>query len=132
MDEKLSSRQLTILEFLGEFIAENGYAPTVRETCTGTGLSSPSSVKYHFDALEKKGYIERDPRRPRTLMITAVGKGHLPNVIELPSSQESATNADAVDVPLVGRIAAGYDADIAVLNDDYSVLQTYVKGTPQL
>ena len=107
MDEKLSSRQLTILEFLGEFIAENGYAPTVRETCTGTGLSSPSSVKYHFDALEKKGYIERDPRRPRTLMITAIGKERLPNVIELPSSQESATHADAVDVPLVGRIAAG-------------------------
>lgn len=107
MDEKISSRQLTILEFLAEFIADNGYAPTVRETCTGTGLSSPSSVKYHFDALEKKGYIERDPRRPRTLMITAVGKEHLPNIIELPSSQESATHADAVDVPLVGRIAAG-------------------------
>lgn len=107
MDEKLSSRQLTILEFLGEFIAENGYAPTVRETCTGTGLSSPSSVKYHFDALEKKGYIERDPRRPRTLMITAVGKERLPNVIELPTAHESATHADAVDVPLVGRITAG-------------------------
>lgn len=105
MDEKLSSRQLRILEFLREFISQNGYAPTVRETCAGAGLSSPSSVKYHFDALEEKGLIERDPRRPRTLMLTPVADRALPPLEN--ASASGAGRADSVDVPLVGRIAAG-------------------------
>ena len=105
MSEKPSGRQLTILEFLRQFIADNGYAPTVRETCTGIGLSSPSSVKYHFDALEKKGLIERDPRRPRTLMLTDAALEAMPG--QNPPIELGFSHADSVDVPLVGRIAAG-------------------------
>ncbi|WP_182354611.1 transcriptional repressor LexA [Flaviflexus huanghaiensis] len=104
MSEKPSGRQLKILEFLRQFIADNGYAPTVRETCAGIGLSSPSSVKYHFDALEKKGLIERDPRRPRTLMLTGGAAAATP--VEAPIELR-AEHADSVNVPLVGRIAAG-------------------------
>lgn len=101
MTDDLTGRQLAVLRFIQEFSAENGYAPTVRETAAGTGFSSPSSVKYQFDALEKKGYLAKDPRRPRTLMLTPLATGEPDNVVEMPE------RADAVDVPLVGRIAAG-------------------------
>ena len=101
MTEDLTGRQLDVLEFIQAFTAENGYAPTVRETATGIGLSSPSSVKYQLDALQAKGYLAKDPRRPRTLMLTA--KAGLP--AEAPSAPIE--RADSVDVPLVGRIAAG-------------------------
>lgn len=105
MNEKISERQLAILEFLHSFMADNGYAPSVRETCSGTGFSSPSSIKYHFDELEKKGLIDRDPRRPRTLMLTDAALSVLG--IETASPEPDISRADAVDVPLVGRIAAG-------------------------
>lgn len=100
MTEDLTDRQLGVLEFIKAFTAENGYAPTVRETAMGIGLSSPSSVKYQLDALQTKGYLAKDPRRPRTLMLTEKA-GAFPHPVD------SIERADAVDVPLVGRIAAG-------------------------
>ncbi|MBM9433135.1 transcriptional repressor LexA [Flaviflexus equikiangi] len=124
MVDKLSGRQLTILEFLKEFIAENGYAPTVRETCAGTGLASPSSVKYHFDALEKKGLIERDPRRPRTLMLTSQARDSAPELTAVPSER-----ADSVDVPLVGRIAAGSPILADQMVEEVFSLPRHMTGT---
>lgn len=108
MADKISTRQLEILAFLRDSISENGYAPTVRETCTGIGLSSPSSVKYHFDALESHGLIDRDPQRPRTLTLTPAGRALLPEEeAPKPVTSIDELRADSVDVPLVGRIAAG-------------------------
>lgn len=104
MTEKLTPRQATVLDFIQSYTAENGYSPTVREIAAVIGLSSPSSVKYQLDALEKKGYLAKDPRRPRTLILTEralpAPEDELPPVAHI-------ERADSVDVPLVGRIAAG-------------------------
>lgn len=66
----LTSKQAEILTFIQEKIIENGYPPTVREICQATGLASSSTVHIH---LEEKGYIQRDPSKPRTIKILKGG-----------------------------------------------------------
>lgn len=66
---KLSSRQVHILEYIKKTILEKGYPPTVREIAEEVGLSSPSSVHGQMEALENKGYIKRDPTKPRSIEV---------------------------------------------------------------
>ncbi|WP_054953406.1 transcriptional repressor LexA [Flaviflexus massiliensis] len=106
MTENITDRQVEVLAFLQQFMMKNGYAPSVRETGAGIGLASPSSVKHHLDTLEKLGLIERDPRRPRTLMLTDRARSVLGD--DSPAENpDSVQVAESVAVPLVGRIAAG-------------------------
>ncbi len=90
----LTARQRAIMSLIRETTAARGYPPTVREIGEGVGLSSPSSVTYQLDALERRGFLRRDPNRPRALVVA--------------DGQRSAGNQTATAfVPLVGRIAAG-------------------------
>jgi repressor LexA len=68
---RLPPRQAAVLEFLRTFVAEKGYAPTIRETAQAFGIASPNGVLVHFLALERKGYIRRDPQRSRALALLA-------------------------------------------------------------
>lgn len=133
MTQDLTARQEAVLSFVREFSAKHGYPPTVRETCTGTGLSSPSSVKYHFDALEKKGYLTRDPRRPRTLMLTEESVAEEGVEASLSELHPEWIDSDrAVDVPLVGTIAAGAPILADQHIDDVFVLPRQMTGTGEL
>ena len=67
MDGNLTEKQAEVLACVRRMLSENGYCPTVREICAALSLSSPSSVHFHLRALERKGYIRRDPLRPRTV-----------------------------------------------------------------
>ncbi|PFL21644.1 LexA repressor [Bacillus cereus] len=67
--QPLTSRQAQILTFIQERVIENGYPPTVREICKATGLASSSTVHLHLLHLEEKGYIKRDPSKPRTIKV---------------------------------------------------------------
>ncbi|WP_371164461.1 transcriptional repressor LexA [Buchananella felis] len=67
----INQRQQEILAFISGQVTQTGYPPSVREIGEAVGLSSPSSVKHHLDALEKLGFVRRDPRRPRTIEIIA-------------------------------------------------------------
>lgn len=69
----LTPRQAQILTFIQEEVIENGYPPTVREICKATGLASSSTVHGHLLHLEEKGYIQRDPSKPRTIKILIGG-----------------------------------------------------------
>jgi repressor LexA len=90
----LSERQRKILEFIKSFTLDNGYPPTIREIGQAVGISSTSVVNYNLNALQKEGYIMRD----RT-----VSRG-----IRLAESLEGLRAvADVIQVPLLGRIAAG-------------------------
>ena len=66
---KLTDKQTEILEFIREKILANGYPPSVREICQAVGLRSTSSVHSHLSQLEEKGYIRRDPTKPRAIDI---------------------------------------------------------------
>ncbi len=65
----LTTRQLKILGAIKDALENNGYPPSMREIGVVAGLTSPASVKYQLEALEKKGFIRRDPTRGRALEV---------------------------------------------------------------
>lgn len=91
--EKISSKQQEILEYIKETILKKGYPPAVREICEAVHLKSTSSVHSHLETLEEKGYIRRDPTKPRT--------------IEIIDDCFNLTRREVVNVPLLGTVAAG-------------------------
>ncbi len=91
--ENLSAKQQEILDYLKECILKKGYPPAVREICDAVGLKSTSSVHSHLETLEKKGYIRRDPSKPRT--------------IEICDDNFQVLRTEMVNVPVVGNVAAG-------------------------
>ena len=91
--EKISAKQTEVLEFLKNEILNKGYPPSVREICEAVNLKSTSSVFAHLETLEKKGYIRRDPTKPRA--------------IEIIDDNFNMLRRDMVSVPVVGRVAAG-------------------------
>ena len=91
----ISARQQKMLDFIRRFTRERNFPPTIREIGETVGISSTSVVNYNLNALEKKGYIERDKRMSRGLRLVGAGR------------ERSAASRSVVAVPLVGRIAAG-------------------------
>jgi len=89
----LSLRQTNILEFIKEEIRKKGYPPAVREIGQAVGLLSSSTVHGHLQTLEEKGYIRRDPTKPRA--------------IEILDSSSEAPEMNVVQIPIVGRVTAG-------------------------
>lgn len=92
----LTDRQRQILNLITETVHARGYPPSVREIGQSVGLSSPSTVHSHLTALERAGYLRRDPSKPRAI-----------EVIDDGSAETTLRRAPTRDVPLVGRIAAG-------------------------
>ncbi|NMB41487.1 MAG: transcriptional repressor LexA [Firmicutes bacterium] len=92
--KKLTLRQREVLNFINEEVLHRNYPPSVREICKAMGLSSSSTVHAHLKALEKKGYIRRDPTKPRAIEILD------PNV-------SSKQKQRARLVPLLGQVNAG-------------------------
>jgi repressor LexA len=96
----LTARQRRILEFIKDWVERYGYPPSVREIGEAVGLVSPSSVAYQLKALETKGFIRRDPNRPRAVDVRS------PSDLVDDESLNAARPKPAY-VPLLGRIAAG-------------------------
>jgi repressor LexA len=90
---KLTRRQREIYDYLAEFIEHNGYAPSLEEIAARFRLSSVATVHEHLENLESKGAVRRDPHKSRAIELTqpADGRGR----------------SAAVDLPLLGRVAAG-------------------------
>ena len=110
----LTPRQQRILTFLRESIEKRGYPPSIREIGELVGLTSSSSVAHQLRVLEQKGFIKRDPNRPRALEVfipelMAARRGDRPRRRRrLTTRPASATRVPAATyVPMVGRIAAG-------------------------
>lgn len=95
MYEDLTKKQTDILLYIKREAATKGYPPTVREICDAVRLRSPSSVHAHLNTLETKGYIKRDPTKPRAIEIVGV------------DSDMNFRKRQTVDVPIVGRVTAG-------------------------
>ncbi|MGP7961357.1 transcriptional repressor LexA [Sanguibacter sp. A247] len=118
----LTGRQRAVLECIRASLSDRGYPPTMREIGAAVGLTSPSSVKHQLEALERKGFVRRDPNRPRALEIVQANDARVvatelspvTDAAERPSPRivhDSAAEADSRPqpsyVPLVGQIAAG-------------------------
>ena len=103
----LTQRQRRVLEVIRDSIERRGYPPSVREIGEAVGLSSASSVAHQLSVLQKKGWLRRDPNRPRALDVRLPGDSagaSAPTVIAPASAEETPA---PTYVPLVGRIAAG-------------------------
>lgn len=91
--EPISDKQAQILEYIKDQIMEKGYPPAVREICEAVHLKSTSSVHSHLATLEKRGYIRRDPTKPRA--------------IEICDDNFQMLRTETASLPVVGRVAAG-------------------------
>lgn len=97
----LTNRQRRVLEVIRHSVGTRGYPPSVREIGEAVGLNSPSSVAHQLRALERKGYLRRDPNRPRAMEVLD------PDAREFDPTDVGAQSPPAVMVPLLGQIAAG-------------------------
>ncbi len=102
----LTMRQRKVMQVIRESIAERGYPPSVREIGELVGLKSPSSVAYQLKALQEKGLLRKDPRRPRAVDIRPAGGSANGSDTEYSDDAVPSHPAPAY-VPMVGRIAAG-------------------------
>ena len=120
----LTVRQRKVLEVIRDAVTRHGYPPSMREIGEAVGLTSPSSVAHQLTTLERKGFLRRDPNRPRAIFVTAPDDRPAEPPVERGTSRRGSSGA-AVEVaghdetglgderpapsyvPLVGRIAAG-------------------------
>ena len=94
--QDLTPRQRQVLEFIDAEVRHRGYPPSVREIGEAVGLSSSSTVHAHLGALQDKGYLRRDPTKPRAIEVSFE-----------PSSGAVSERRPVRHVPLVGDVAAG-------------------------
>jgi repressor LexA len=103
VDETLTVRQQQVLDVIKLWVSRFGYPPSVREIGEAVGLTSTSSVSHQLQALQRKGYLRRDPNRPRAVGVLAATDDNPMNV----EVEQQQSMPKAAYVPLVGRIAAG-------------------------
>lgn len=95
-DRALSGKRRQILEFIAEQVRSRGYPPSVREIGEAVGLTSSSTVHAHLRVLQQEGYLQRDPSKPRAIMVQFE-----------PISGAAMGSRPVAHVPLVGDVAAG-------------------------
>ena len=140
----LTQRQKRILDVIRHAVDRRGYPPSLREIGDSVGLTSPSSVAHQLAALERKGYLRRDPNRPRAIEIVHNGPGLPrtggPAAPRAPRSARPRYDQTGMRdlqptpsyVPLIGRIAAGapITADQAI--EDIFPLPRQIVGEGEL
>ena len=94
--KKLSPRQKEVLDFITDQITQKNYPPSVREICLAMGLRSSSTAHAHLKALEKKGYLRRDPAKPRAI-----------EILDPAANAVLSFKNKARSVPLLGQVTAG-------------------------
>jgi repressor LexA len=104
VDSSLTERQRTILNVIRESVTRRGYPPSIREIGDAVGLTSTSSVAHQLRTLERKGYLRRDPNRPRAVDVRGADAPAAVPVTEVAGSDAL---PEPTFVPVLGRIAAG-------------------------
>ncbi|MCL6478476.1 MAG: transcriptional repressor LexA [Peptococcaceae bacterium] len=106
MEKQLTYREAAIIDFIKNNVRSKGYPPSVREIGQAVGLKSSSTVHGYLKRLEEKGYIRRDPTKPRA--------------VELIGGPGRAVDSDVKVVPVLGRVAAGQPI-LAEENHDFAL-----------
>ncbi|MBL0888522.1 transcriptional repressor LexA [Myceligenerans sp. I2] len=135
--ERLTPRQRKVLTCIRESFEARGYPPSMREIGDSVGLASPSSVKHQLQVLERKGFLRRDPNRPRAMELVDPQSGARQNPqsgeVHWGGAAEQSESAPAASyVPLVGRIAAGGPILAEQAVEDIFALPRQVVGDGEL
>jgi len=118
----LRPREQKIYDFMKKETMKKGYPPTVREICTALDIKSTSTVHKDIARLEAKGYLKKDPAKPRAIMFT--DRSFDSYVANVDLSRE-----EVLDIPVVGQIAAGTPITAEENIDGYfPVPAAYAKG----
>lgn len=117
----LTPRQRQILEFIDAYAREHTYPPSVREIARGVGLSSTATVHTHLAALQDKGYLRRDPTKPRAIEV------HFES-----GSGAALSRSPVKHVPLVGDVAAGTGVLAAENIEEVHPLPAHLTGEGDL
>jgi len=135
----LTARQAGILDCIQRSIEDRGYPPSMREIGAAVGLTSPSSVKHQLTTLERKGFLRRDPNRPRAIevVIAGQGTGEVPrgSIVGKPLPPQTLRVDELSEpsyVPLVGQIAAGSPILAEQMIDDVFPLPKQLVGDGEL
>jgi repressor LexA len=129
----LTHRQRRVLEVIRDSVDRRGYPPSMREIGEAVGLTSPSSVAHQLTTLERKGFLRRDPNRPRAIEVILPGEPRR----EAPAVAFDETDSGAARpapsyVPVVGRIAAGGPILAEQVVEDVFPLPRQLVGEGQL
>jgi repressor LexA len=131
----LTERQLEVLRFIARQIDDAGYPPTIREIGEGLDIRSTNGVNDHLKALERKGYLTRDPVKSRALIPTDAARSVLggparpANVVSISSKVGARHPAHVVEIPIVGRVAAGQPILAQERIEDTVQVDSFLLGT---
>ncbi len=114
--KELTKRQSEIYKFIKHIVQTKGYPPSVREIGLAVGLASSSTVHGHLSRLEEKGYIKRDPTKPRAIEITeTVG--------------DNINQENTIHVPVIGKVTAGIPITAVENVEEYFPLPAHFTST---
>jgi repressor LexA len=131
----LTHRQRRVLEVIRDSVDRRGYPPSMREIGEAVGLTSPSSVAHQLATLERKGFLRRDPNRPRAIEVILPDEGRREAAAAAAAFDETDSGAARPApsyVPLVGRIAAGGPILAEQVVEDVFPLPRQLVGEGQL
>jgi repressor LexA len=128
----LTERQLEVLRFIARQIDEAGYPPTIREIGEALDIRSTNGVNDHLKALERKGFLTRDPVKSRALIPTSAARevlgGPPSNVVSI-SRGPARPATRMIDVPILGRVAAGQPILAQEQIEDTVQVDSFLLGT---
>ncbi len=131
----LTGRQLEVLRFIAREIEERGYPPTIREIGEALDIRSTNGVNDHLKALARKGFLSRDPVKSRALTPTEAARELLAReaggarVLPFPSAAPGRAPARMVEVPILGRVAAGQPILAQERVEDTVQIDSFLLGT---
>ncbi|ANZ33449.1 transcriptional repressor LexA [Staphylococcus carnosus] len=114
---ELTKRQSEIYEYIKTVVHTKGYPPSVREIGEAVGLASSSTVHGHLSRLESKGYIRRDPTKPRAIEIVS------------DQLEENAEMEGTIHVPVIGKVTAGVPITAVENIEEYFPLPEHLTST---
>ena len=131
----LTDRQLEVLRFIARQIEERGYPPTIREIGEALDIRSTNGVNDHLKALERKGYLSRDPVKSRALIPSAAAREALggeaapSNVVPLVRPGAGKPGTRMIEIPIIGRVAAGQPILAQERVEDTVQVDAFLLGT---
>lgn len=120
---KLTGRQQAILNYIRKCVQEKGYPPSVREIGLAVGLASSSTVHGHLERLQSKGFLRRDPTKPRAIELLQTEARPL---VHPPETRQTVPTKDSVLAPIIGKVTAGLPITAVENVEDYFPLPKHL------
>ena len=118
---EITQNQQAILNFIAERIGQDGGSPSQTEIANAFGFRGVRAAQYHLDILEQAGYIRRLPGQASGIRLCHVEPAEAPEDVEIPIAAKN-QSADALRLPVLGRVAAGLPIGADITGEDYVLL----------